>query len=100
MRFDNGLPAAAAMGIPTLLALSACGFMKLLDREAGAIEPCPADGGGGAGAPTRSLPTGFVLVWSIPAVLRIEGLSEWGLKEGAFGGTPGEFWIAVAARAL
>ena len=40
-------------------------------------------GAGIAGAPTISLLIGLVFEWSIPAVLRIEGLSRWGLNDDA-----------------
>ena len=53
------------MGIPTLLVLSVWGLTKLLF---GGIAI--------AGAPMVSALTGFVLVWSTPAVFRIEGLSK------------------------
>lgn len=55
---------------------------------------------GDCGAPTMSLPTGFVLEWSTPAVLRMEGLSRCGLKEGTFKSIPEGFWTVSATRAV
>lgn len=44
---------------------------------------------------------GFVFVWSIPAVLRIEGLSRCGLNDGAGNvELPWAFWRDSAARAV
>lgn len=47
-----------------------------------------------------SFPTGFVLEWSTPAVLRMEGLSRCGLKEDTSRGIPDEFWTVSATRAV
>ena len=44
--------------------------------------------------------TGFVLVWSTPAVFRIEGLSKCGLNVGTFDGKVMPFWRDSAARAV
>ena len=46
--------------------------------------------------------TGFVFVWSTPAVLRIEGLSRWGLNAGALTAADGVSWASKlsAARAV
>lgn len=51
---------------------------------------------------------GFEVRWSMPAVLRIEGLSEWGLKRAVAGGWASvvvlllvlTFWMESAARAV
>lgn len=47
-----------------------------------------------------SLPTGFVFVWSTPAVLRMDGLSRRGLNEGAVAIGPVAFRMVSAARAV
>ena len=63
----------------------------------------PAFGNGGtgvAGAVVRSRLIGLLLVWSTPAVFRIEGLSRCGLKVGALIEGPWAFWRASAARAV
>ena len=52
------------------------------------------------GALMRSLFTGLVFVWSIPAVLRMEGLSRRGLNAGALSGAWAAFWRVSAARAV
>lgn len=57
-------------------------------------------GTGVAGAVVRSRLMGLLLVWSTPAVFRIEGLSRCGLKVGALIEGPWAFWRASAARAV
>lgn len=44
--------------------------------------------------------TGFVLVWSTPAVFLIEGLSRCGLNVGTFDGKVVLLWRVSAARAV
>ncbi len=41
---------------------------------------------------------GLVLVWSTPGVLRMEGLSEWGLKRVALERRVLVVWTVAAAR--
>ena len=92
MRFCNGLPAPP--GIPIRRAWSAWGLTKfpLMTGMDVFVECC--------GAPRVSLFTGFVFVWSMPAVFLMEGLSRCGLNRGTFDGTAVAFWRVSAARAV
>lgn len=78
--------------MPSFLTLSVCRFVGMLLFGNG--------GTGVAGAVVRSRLMGLLLVWSTPAVFRMEGLSRCGLKVGALIKGPWAFWRASAARAV
>lgn len=91
-----------AGGMPIRRLWSACGFMKLV-LICDLPIPIPGAGAGAmlaivdaAGPLTMASRTmGFEVRWSMPAVLRIEGLSECGLKRAVAGG-----WGSVAVLSL